>query len=328
MNSPLISIIIPVYNVQHFVEKCVVSLMEQTFDQLEYIFVDDCSQDQSMNLIKKVLDRYPERRAWTRIVEHPANRGLAAARNSGLEVATGEYVFHCDSDDWVETCMLEKMYAAIVKTQADMAYSDFFITFEKNERYMSNPEYVSGEDMLIKGFLGGRSKYNVWNKLVKRSIYVDNDILFPEGHNMGEDMTMMMVASCCERVVHVQDALYHYVKLNSGAYSNTISEKNLLDIRYNMDRTATFLIGKYGNAIEHDLDIFKLNIKFPFLITSNVDEYRRWQEWYPETNRYVSDRVFPLRQRLLQVSAMLGFFWVLKLHYWLIIRIVYGVIYK
>lgn len=324
-----VSVIIPVYGVEKFIRRCAESLFNQTLRDVEYIFVNDCTKDSSMSILQNVIAEHPEREAQVTILEHEANKGLAGARNTGLAQARGEYVFHCDSDDFVEATMLERMYLAAKAVDADMAYCDFYISFEKNERYMGNPDYSTGEELLRKGLLSGHTKYNVWNKLVKRSVYVDNGLTFPEGHNMGEDMTMIMVAACSKTVVHVKDALYHYVKLNTGAYSNTASEKHLADIRFNMDRTIAFLENKFGDALEHEIVNFKLSNKLPFLITDNVAEYRRWQEWYPETNEFAfKGNDSSLRLRVIQWAAAKGHFWIVKLHYWLVFKLVYGVIYR
>lgn len=226
-----VSVIIPIFKVRNFIERCVCSLFEQTLKDVEYIFVDDASPDDSIDILKSCIDRYPERKDQITILTHEKNQGLPAARNTGLAVATGEYIFHCDSDDFVEKDMLEEMYKVAKEKDADMVYCDFYLSFEKNERYMSNPVYETADAMLRQGLLGGNMKYNVWNKLVRRSLYTENDILFPAGHAMGEDMTMIRLAACAKSVAYVPKAFYHYVKLNANAYSATMSERHKIDIR-------------------------------------------------------------------------------------------------
>lgn len=324
-----VSVVIPVYGVEAFIERCARNLFSQTLQDVEFIFVDDASPDGSIALLEDVLKEFPARAGQTRIIRHPENKGLPAARNTGLAVAQGEYIYHCDSDDWVEPIMLEKMYAAASASDADIAYCDFFLSFEKNERYMSNPTYQTAEEMLKKGFLGGKMKYNVWNKLVRRSLYTDNNIVFPEGHPMGEDMTMIQLAAVADKTAHVPEALYHYVKLNEGAYSNAYSQKKLDDIRFNVDRTVSFLRDKYGNCLEKDVSLFKLSIKLPFLMTGDKAMYRLWQEWYPEADKYANaNNLKPLRTRLLQTMAAKGQWWYVTLYYKLVFKFIYGIIYK
>lgn len=326
---PAVSVIIPVYKVEKFIVRCVESLMEQTLKDVEYIFVDDASPDGSISLVKETVAKYPDRIPQVKILAHGVNKGLPAARNTGMAEACGEYIYHCDSDDWVEKDMLEKMYDTAKTNGADIVYCDFYISFEKNERYMHNPEYATADELLRRGFLGGMCKYNVWNKLARRALYVDNGITFPEGHNMGEDMTMILVAACADKVSYLPEAMYHYVKLNTGAYSNTVSEKHLTDIKFNMDRTIAFLERKYGDTLEKDIAFFKLSNKLPFLISDDKEQYRRWKEWYPEANRYImGNKDVPLRTRLLQLMASRNFYLGVKMYYKFVYKFVYGVIYK
>ena len=324
-----VSIIIPIFKVRNFIERCVCSLFEQTLKDVEYIFVDDASPDDSIEILKSCMDRYPERKGQVTILTHEQNQGLPAARNTGLAVATGEYVFHCDSDDFVEKDMLEVMYKAAKENDADMVYCDFYLSFEKNERYMPNPVYETADAMLRKGLLGGNMKYNVWNKLVRRSLYTNNDILFPAGHAMGEDMTMIRLAACARSVAYVPKAFYHYVKLNANAYSATMSERHKIDIRFNVDQTVEFLEQKFGNALDKEIAFLKLNTKLPFLITDDASQYEVWKEWWPEANKYICEnKQQASRTKLVQWLAAKGQFWAVKLYFKVVYKLVYGVIYR
>lgn len=327
--SVKVSIIIPIYKVRNFIERCVCSLFEQTLKDIEYIFVDDASPDDSVDILKSCLERYPERRNQVRLLVHRENLGLPAARNTGLAAAIGEYVFHCDSDDFVEKDMLEEMYKVARDCEADMVYCDFYLTFAESERYMTNCAYSSCEEYLKVGLLGGNVKFNVWNKLVKRSIYIDNSIMFPSGYAMGEDMTMIRLASCMKKVEYIPRAFYHYIKVNSNAYSATMSDRHKSDIRYNVNQTVEFLRTKFENELEKEIAFFKLNTKLPFLITDDETQYDVWKEWWPEANKYIfenKDQAF--RTRLLQWFAAKGQFWAVKLYYNIIYKMIYGVIYK
>lgn len=327
--SPLVSVVIPVFKVRNFIERCACSLFEQTLKDVEYIFVDDASPDDSIDIVKACIGRYPERKEQVRILVHEQNQGLPAARNTGLAVATGEYVFHCDSDDFVEREMLEEMYNAAKTQDADVVYCDFYLSFEKNERYMSNPVYETAEDMFKKGLLGGAMKYNVWNKLVRRSLYTDNAITFPAGHGMGEDMTMIRLAACAKSVAYVPKAFYHYVKLNSNAYSATMSERHKVDILFNVNQTVDFLQNKFGDALDKEIAFFKLNTKLPFLITDDESQYAVWKEWWPEANKYICEnKNQSIRTRFVQWMAWKEQWWAIKLYYRVVFKFVYGVIYR
>lgn len=322
-----ISVIVPIYNVSCFIQRCAESLMKQTLDEVEYIFVNDATPDNSMKLLQNVLKCYPNRALQIKILEHEQNKGLPAARNTGLAVATGEYIFHCDSDDYVEYDMLELLYDAAKEKEADFVWCDWFLSYDNNERYMKQPSFENSMDVL-KAMLGGVMKYNVWNKLVKRNLFVENDILFPSGHSMGEDMTMIRIAACAKKVAYVNDALYHYVRSNSEAMTQSYSERHLVDVHYNVDETIAFLATK-GWDTEKEMAFFKLNVKLPFLVTDSWDSYRRWNEWYPEANAYISvNKNMPWRTRLLQQMAAKKFYVGVWLYFQVIYRFLYTILYK
>ena len=117
-----VSVIVPVYKVEAFIGRCIRSLIEQTLQETEFIIVDDCTPDDSISVVQKIIRDYPERKRQFKIIRHDVNKGLPAARNSGLAIATGEYIFHCDSDDFVEREMLEQLYQTAKKGDADIVW--------------------------------------------------------------------------------------------------------------------------------------------------------------------------------------------------------------
>lgn len=325
-----ISVIIPIYGVEDFIGRCAESLMCQTLAEgVEYIFVGDATPDGSMQVLQEVLDRHPERRGQVTILHHDTNKGLPAARNTGLSVAQGKYIFHCDSDDYVERDMLEVLLEAAAREEADYVWCDWYLTFAESERYMSQPAFATAEEAL-RAMLSGGMKYNVWNKLVRRSLYADHGIQFPAGYGMGEDMTMMRLAACAGRVAYVPRALYHYVKTNANAFSQTYSERHLQELQHNVSETARFILGRYGREWEREVAFLKLEAKFPFLISDGKGgEYRRWMAWYPEANAYImQNSVVSLRSRLVQWCAAHGQWWAVRLYHKVVMQWLYGMLYK
>ncbi len=324
-----VSVIVPIYGVERFIAHCAESLFKQTLQDVEYIFVDDATPDRSVLVLQEVIESFPNRKEQIRIIRHEQNKGLPAARNTGLVVARGEYIFHCDSDDYVEPDMLESLYNKAIEQNADIVWCDWYLTFAQNERYMKQPEYDSSMDAL-KGMLGGAMKYNVWNKLAKRSLYVDNNIEFPAGYGMGEDMTMMMLFAVANKVVYQSKAFYHYVKTNTAAFSQTYSARHLEELKYNVNRIERFIHTHYNDSLNRELAFLKLEAKFPFLITNGSNaQYKTWKEWYPEADEYIlQNKNVSFRSRLLQWSASKGLWFIVRLYYYVVIRFVYGVMYK
>lgn len=315
-----VSVIIPIYKVETFIERCATTLMEQTLREVEYIFVDDATPDRSIQILEEVVARYPERKEQVRIVHHEENKGLPTARNTGLTLATGEYIFHCDSDDYVELTMLEELYHAAKTQDADIVWCDWYLTFAENERHMKQPSLDTPIDAL-KAMLSGGMKYNVWNKLVRRSLYTDNGIEFPSGYGMGEDMTMMMLFAHAKKVAYVPQAYYHYIKINTNAFSQTYSERHLKELKHNVQHIIDYMQKVYGRALEKELNFFKLDVKFPFLIAG---QYKRWAEWYPEANTYIlQNKTVSARTRYIQWLASKKQYWAVGMYSWMLNHLVH-----
>lgn len=320
-----VSVVIPVFRVEKYIERCVRALMEQTLEDVEFLFVDDASPDGSMEIVKRVVAEYNR---TVRFLVHEKNKGLPAARNTGMEAATGEYIYHCDSDDWPERTLLEKMVTAAEKADADFVYCDFFLSFSDKERYMRQTSYSDSMEMLEKGFLAGMTKYNVWNKLVRRKLYIDNGLRFPDGHTNGEDLLMVKIIRMANKVAYVPEALYHYNRTNENAITKTYSEKHFTDIKFNTDGVIRFL---KEHPITHPeyLEFFKLNQKLPFLFSQSRQQYRLWKLWYPEANKYIQkNREWPFRTRMVQKLATWHLFPLVHFYGWAVNHLFYGLLYR
>ena len=188
--SPKVSILVPVYNVEAFIERCAVSLFEQTFDDIEYIFVNDCTPDNSIEVLKKVIEKYPNRNSHIKIIHHKTNRGLAGARNTGIQNATGDYILHIDSDDYIELDTVRLLYNSALNNDSDMVVCDYILEW-KSQRKLILQNWDSSNKEFIKKVLTVEAMPCVWNKLIRRSIYIDNNVKAIEGVNFGEDLSVL-----------------------------------------------------------------------------------------------------------------------------------------
>lgn len=323
-----ISVIVPIFKVEKFIERCAESLFNQTFDDFEVIFVDDASPDSSIKVLESVIAKYPAFHNRVKIMRHEKNKGLPAARNSGLKVATGDYIYHLDSDDYIEQDMLEEMVNAAQYCDADIVYCDFFLSTEYHERFISQPNVETTYDAL-RYTLGGKLKYNVWNKLVRRQLYTINDISFPLGYSMGEDMTMIKLIACAKTIVHVHKPLYHYIRYNSNALSFDYGEKNLISLNHNVNDTVKFINTLDIKDKEILTHFFRLSVKYPFLIGGLKKGYDQWQLMFPESNKYIFQNPYSdFKSKFLQLSAKNKLFYLIKLYNLLIYRILYPIIYS
>lgn len=328
MEDIKVSVIVPIYNVEQFIARCAESLFNQTLKQVEYIFVNDATPDNSIEILKGVIAKYPNLKDRTIIINHEKNLGLPSARNTGLARANGDFIFHCDSDDYVEPLMLEDMYNAAISSNADIVWCDWYITYAHTERYMRQPSYATAMDAL-KGMLRGEMKFNVWNKLVRQTLYRDNNISFPDGQGMGEDMTMILLFVNAHNIAYLPKAYYHYVKLNTGAFSQTYSDQHLLELKNNVERVCRYISNAYVDELDAELAFLKLDVKFPFLITDDSSKHMLWREWYPDANSYIGkNTALSFRSNFLQRMAKCNQFWIVSLYYKIVYKLIYRAIYK
>lgn len=321
-----VSVVIPVFKVEKYIERCVRSLMEQTLRDVEFIFVDDASPDGSMEIVRQVVGEYNRD---VKILVHETNKGLPSARNTGLNVASGEYLFHCDSDDWLEPEMLEKMVNCAEAADADFVYCDYYLSFSEKERYMAQPHFTDKFEALQKGMLTGELKHNVWNKLIKRRLYGDNNIQSPAAHYKGgEDFMIVKLLRVAEKVAYVPEALYHYNRTNVHAITKKVSEIHFDDIKANADDVISFLTDHPIPEPDY-IQFFKLDVKLPFLMDRRREQYERWKNWYPESNAYImKDKYQSLRIRCIQLLAKWGLFPLVSAYSWAVDKLFYGLLYK
>lgn len=248
MDRIAISVIVPVYGVEKYIIRCVKSIFRQTMtERVEFIFVNDCTTDRSMELLADIIGDYPQLSSRVIIINHPRNRGLAVARQTGLEAARGEYILHLDSDDFFEPDMLEVLYQAALTGNSDVVVSDFFWSLKKGEVYQSCPLYDSKESILksiIAPWRYGNKSADpcLWNKLIRRSIYREHNIRSIEGINHGEDFIVTSQILYHATVVSKVDrAFVHYNKQNLGAYTQDKSATNTRQRLMASDFVADFL---------------------------------------------------------------------------------------
>lgn len=220
-----LSVCIPVYNVAPYVEKCARSLFAQTYADIEYIFVDDCTPDDSIDIVKRVLRDYPNRAGQVKFLRHENNRGLVAARKTAIRAATGDLLTHCDSDDWVDAELYGKMVARMTEADADAVICSTKCHYADRTMAATCPVGldVSGKEAMrqMDAIPGLNS---MWTKILRRDRVNLDDIEWPDDVSIAEDHChMMQVLPGCHRLVGVCDGFYHYqVNVNSMSRSRNL----------------------------------------------------------------------------------------------------------
>lgn len=268
----LVSIIIPIYNVASYVRECLQSVLHQTYRDLEVLLVDDCGTDESIAIIRSMLGGAEDAivdSVHFRILHHKHNRGLSAARNTGIEAATGEWLFFLDSDDWIaEDCIATLVKAATQEEGIEMAVGQLE-TFDENGNL--NVKLLNGEDCprlnlpdgvysgdILRRYLSGSYYEMAWNKLVSRSFLRQHDLYFKEGL-IHEDTLWSFCCSCqLSKIAAVSSTTYHYRIQPGSIMAKSMGERRVKALN-------TILCSQIDYVITHGLDDSKqaFNYLFP-----------------------------------------------------------------
>ena len=308
---PKVSVIVPIYKVEPYIERCAKSLFEQTLDDIEYIFVDDCTPDHSIEILKEVLNEYPKRKQQITIERMSANSGQAAVRKRGIELATGEYIIHCDSDDFVHKEMYQIMYEKAKAEKADIVFCDLFEGNDSN--WVLRKGKITKESDIIDDILLFQLS-SVWNKLIRSSIAKDKSIVYPI-ENTCEDLALIVQYSLLSHTIgYIQEPFYYYYRRPTSILGNRSAEAM---VDKNRQMVANFNIAldaiarhdateKYQDAILHE----KLWIKNQLLpAMTKFDCYKQWKGTYPEINsKVLSSRMFTWREKANFVITYLGLY--------------------
>lgn len=315
--NPSVTVIILVYKVEDFFEQCVESLYGQSLQNIEYIFVDDCTPDRSMDILSTVLQRYPHRASQTKIVRHAENKGAATARNTGLSMAHGEYVIYCDGDDWVELDMYEKMYEQAVENKSDIVWCDFMLNYPNGREIIERQFISENRNSIIRGLLSGRIHGGNCNKLVRTDLYLRYNILFPDGHDMMEDLVVtIQLFYYALKVKYLSMPLYYYRQNQKSLSRNSDCDKvqqRCCNQLVNAEYIISFLNGKGITGKDMvEVQYFKLFSKMELL--QNKKTLRQWRVTFSDANKYVfSCPKITFKSKVLQWCLAHGFWWIYNL---------------
>lgn len=328
--NAVVSVIVPVYNASATLGSCLASLSAQTYSNLEFLLVDDCSTDNSLTLLLDYAGRHAGTGITVKVLRHERNRGVAAARNTALAHATGNYIYHVDADDFIESDTLECLVAEAERSDSDIVGHEWYLTFCAKKRYMRQPDYATPGEAL-RNMMCGVMRWNLWLFLVRHSLYTENHIHFKEGADMGEDlMVMVRLFASAKKVTSIHRPFYHYGRQNRHSLTETYSQEHIRQVTDNVSEVERVVnTSPYACSLSAFLPFLKLTIKLPLLITDDESHYEQWLEWFPEVNGCVmKNKRLPFRTRLLQWMAVKRHFLFLKLYYRTVFKLVYGMIYK
>lgn len=221
-----VSLLVPVYGVERYIARCAESLFGQTYRDIEFIFVDDCTPDASITVLEKVLERFPERRSQVHIIRHEHNRGLGAARATAFEASTGDAVMHVDSDDYMALNAVEILCDRMEDTGAEVVDGGYARTMDGNVVDTHMPFHGRDEYYMCMLLIQNVYSNRIWGRLYRRTLYSKPYVEHKEGIDYGEDYAIVPKLLFKSRRRCVNEVVYYYNMDNGASYTHGISEKN------------------------------------------------------------------------------------------------------
>lgn len=228
MQNLMVSIIIPIFKVEPYIVRCIESVLHQTYRNLEVILVDDCTPDRSMELAKESIEKSPLSGDLTfRYLKHDYNRGLSAARNTGIDTATGEYVYFLDSDDEITENCIETLAEPLDNNKYDCVIGDIIAKGTKDPYFQVRGQGLyRGTEEIIQAYLREDWYPMAWNKLCRLSFLKDNSLYFEEGLIHEDELWSFQLACTLRTIYAVTRPTYiYYIRPNSITSANTTPQR-------------------------------------------------------------------------------------------------------
>lgn len=308
-----ISVIIPVYKVNKFIGKSIQSIVNQSCDNYEIILVDDCGEDGSIELASNILEANISPGRY-KIIKHSCNMGVSVSRNTGFENSTGDYIIHLDSDDYFEHDLLEKLFFAIKKNDAQMAICSYCIhksNSEKGEVKSFSGEILTTDKQKLshfKGMLEGKNTFALWNKMFSRKLWESSGAKF-RNYLVEDFSTSPLLIMNSSKSVIISDPLIHYVQYNTKSVSTSV------DYVMRVSSTIDFLelqFKDYSGELSPAIIRYKVVTKRKLMLHPHSD--RNMQKishnLFPELNPVIKGSNIPepkLHYRLLLKLSVSGY---------------------
>lgn len=285
-----ISVVIPVYNVENYLKKCLDSVVNQKFYDFEVVIVNDGSTDNSY----KIINEYEEKYNNLKVINTP-NKGLSAARNTGLDNSSGKYIVFVDSDDYISEDYLKDLYNCIVKDDSDIAICSFErVTEENNLRENinldSNKVYSNLE--ILKEILRGKLQCYAWNKMYKKSLFLNNNLRYPPGMLYEDIAIFVELVISSKSMVFINKPLYKY-RIREGSITNVRGKKAAEHFNYAIDRVNNIVMK--NNLFEKvSKELVNFNLMYSLSVMDIIGIYTDYniKEFYSEYNRIFNNKYF------------------------------------
>ena len=309
-----VSILVPFFKVEKYVGRCVESLFTQTYKNIEYVFVNDCTPDKSMEVINDYIKRFGVEDKC-KIIVHEENQGISASRNDCLDNMTGDYFLFVDSDDYIDKDMVELLVEAAIKENADISGCGYIEEYADHS--VEHPQkYTNDHNEMMRAITLLTIKGVMWKLLVRSTIVTDHkdEVRFIPDRNMVDDYLF-----CCQifyyaqRFAGVERCMYHWIQYNPNNYTHTsifAVESQAVAIR----KAEEFYCKKnVYKLVERELLQRKFVSKLPLLLDKNCCDVRRWRNLFPESNDVWHRMNFTKGNKMMFRLAQSSFYWLIPL---------------
>ena len=225
-NYPVISVVAPIYGVEQYITRFAESLLSQSYPRVQFIFVNDGTKDGSISILNKIIDeKYSHLRSQILIIDKE-NGGLPAARKTGLEYATGDYIYHVDSDDWIAEGALEKIAAKIAESECDILHFGFVKEYASRRSFKHPKHYTAATKFdFVCDMYNHKAAASVWSKCIKRSLYEEHTIYSPRYSHAEDCYVTTQLVGYAQSIDTLDEVLYHYRKDNPNAMTRNALRK-------------------------------------------------------------------------------------------------------
>mgnify|MGYP002624596411 CR=1 FL=1 len=309
-----VSILIPIYKAEEYIEECLCSVFEQTYHNIEYVLVNDCTPDNSMQIVKDTLKMYPQRAASVKIIENEINKGITYTRNILWENASGDYIYYVDSDDFIANNAIEIFVKAAEKENADIVRCNFNRYTKDKITQVSRKPPTHDEDMLTHCLAHENAMTFLWLLFIRRELFTMHNLFFPEDIFACEDFLMTIkLFYYTNKIIDIPDSLYFYRVENEQSITHNEKEFRI-NACHAFERIAEFL--REQNIYERYREFLlkqMFTCKQNFLLSKSIRDIPMYINTFPESNKYYKLYKYSKKQQLLFYLAEHKFYFLLKL---------------
>lgn len=298
--NPKVSILIPVYKAEQYIAECLQSVFEQSYDNIEYILVNDASPDNSIAIATNEINNYPHREPFVKIINNETNKGIAVTRNILISNASGDYIYFVDSDDFIEPNTIETFVETARNEKADIVRCNYFKYYDGQSYPVIRTPYPLSEDILALCLANDNNMQSLCFLFIHRALITKYHLTFPQNINGCEDYLMTIkLFYYTNKVVDIPNTLYYYRLDNTDSITHQAKTFRTHSIQAVMEIVSFLKEKKLDKCYHEQLLLLKFTSKQHFLINRCIRDIDKYINTFPESNSCYKKYNYPYKQKFL-----------------------------